>query len=287
MRNTDPSKLDKYGYCFFDKAIPLEMLDCVVAEVETFPIDEWDPISHRYVGVHRGPDAGDRRILSARLPRTRGDIQYSEIMYHDVPSTTNLSNFILEIINKALDSKHVLYNFAHVAAQGHERQSVHRDMHKIPGGLRMLTVFYAENYDVDANDGINTSILPGSKAGLPQPWDPVPIDLRHGNFFVLYSDLIHAGGAVPLSLPSDWWRKVGFLGLATFPVTYQFTQGIHVPFWAFKKHPVESTKPRCSMEKCRKNPTDKCFVCGRTMQRPCGRTVPCSHDKHNKQNVTP
>ena len=78
---------------------------------------------------------------------------------------------------------------------------MHRDMHKILVGLRALTVFYAENYDLDANDGTDTIILPGSRAGLPQPWDPVPIDLHRGNFFVLFSDLIHTGGVVPLSLP--------------------------------------------------------------------------------------
>ena len=47
VHNTDPSKLDEYGYCFFDKAIPLEMLDRVVAEVDTFMMDQWDPIFHR------------------------------------------------------------------------------------------------------------------------------------------------------------------------------------------------------------------------------------------------
>ena len=126
-----------------------------------------------------------------------------------------------------------------------------------------MTLFYAENYDLDANDGTDRIILPGSRAGLPQLWDPVPIDLRRGNFFVLYSDLIHAGGVVPRSLPAG--RKVAFPGLANFPVTYQFAQGIHVPFWAFEKHPSESAKPRCAMKKCRKNPTDKSFACNTSL----------------------
>ena len=99
MRNTDPSKLDEHGYYFFDEAIPLDMLDRVVAEVDTFPMDQWDPIFQQYPGLHRGSHACDRRILSARLPGTRGDIQYSEITYHNVPATTDLSNFILEIVN--------------------------------------------------------------------------------------------------------------------------------------------------------------------------------------------
>ena len=54
---------------------------------------------------------------------------------------------------------------------------------------------------------------------------------------------------------------MGFTGLANFPVMYQFAQGIHVPFWAFGKHPLESATAGCAMEKCRKNPTDKCYAC--------------------------
>ena len=147
---------------------------------------------------HGGRDAADRRILSAWLPATWGDILYLETTYHDLPATTDHCNIILGIVKRALDCKHVLYNSAHVANQGHERQSVHRDMHKISGGLCALTVLYAEHYDSDANDGTDAIILPSSRAGLPQPWDPEPIDLRPGIFFVFYSDLIHAGGVVPL-----------------------------------------------------------------------------------------
>ena len=85
--------------------------------------------------------------------------------------------------------------------------------------------------------------------------------LRCGDFFGMYSDLIHAGRAGPLSLPSDSWRKMGFLGLANFRVTYHLTKGIHVPLWAFEKQALVSAKPRCAMEKCRKTPTETCFAC--------------------------
>ena len=61
-RNTDPSKLDEYGFCTLNKAIPLEMLDRVVAEVDTFPMDQWDPIFQHYSVVHRGPNPSDQRI---------------------------------------------------------------------------------------------------------------------------------------------------------------------------------------------------------------------------------
>ena len=36
VRNTDPSSLDENGYCLFKKAIPYEISDSVVAEVDTF-----------------------------------------------------------------------------------------------------------------------------------------------------------------------------------------------------------------------------------------------------------
>ena len=81
-----------------------------------------------------------------------------------------VSNFILDVINN------VLYNFAHVGAQGHECQSVHRNMHKIAASRHVLTAFYADNFDLDANDGTDRTILLGSKAWVPQPWDPVPFD---------------------------------------------------------------------------------------------------------------
>ena len=63
----------------------------------------------------------------------------------------------------------------------------------------------------------------------------MPADLRRAYFFVQYFDLIRASGAVPLSLPSNSWHKVGFLNLANALVTYQLTSGIHVPLWAFSR----------------------------------------------------
>ena len=74
VRIMDPSKLDEYGYCFRDKAIPLEILDRVAAEVDTFRMDQWDPIFQQCPGVNRGPYAGDCRILSVPVLATRGNI---------------------------------------------------------------------------------------------------------------------------------------------------------------------------------------------------------------------
>ena len=286
----DPSKLDEYGYCFFDQVIPLEMLDRVLAEVDTFLMDQWDPIFQQYPGVHRGPDANDRRVLSAPLPATRGDIRHSEITYHDLPATTNLSNFILEIVNEAFDSKHILYNSAHAAPRGHERQSVHHDMHKICGGLRALTVFYVENYDLDANHGTDTIILPNIRAGLPQPWDPVPIDLRRGNFFVFYSDLIHAGGAMPLSLPANSWPKWEAWALPTSRPRINLRRGSMSHFGHSRstpRSPPSNVAQWTDGEVLYKFHGQVIRAQDRpAVQGPCGRTVPCVRDPAATTSIT-
>ena len=85
-----------------------------------------------------------------------------------------LSIFILDVINKVLGDKNEVYNCAHVGAQGDDRQSVHRGMHKIPVGHGVLTMFYAEKYDLATNNGTDTIILLESRAGLPHPRNPVP-----------------------------------------------------------------------------------------------------------------
>ena len=38
VKNTNPSKLDDHGYCFFERSIPLDMLEKVEAEVDKIPI---------------------------------------------------------------------------------------------------------------------------------------------------------------------------------------------------------------------------------------------------------
>ena len=134
MRCDHPSLAWRWGpggYWAACTTIPLELLDLMLLEVDTFLTSQWDAIFQQYPGVHRGPNAGDRRILNARMPATRGDMQYSKSTYHDLTATTDLSNFILGLINKALDCKLVLCNPAHVPAQAHKRQSVPRDMQKI------------------------------------------------------------------------------------------------------------------------------------------------------------
>ena len=94
-------------------------------------------------------------------------MQCSQITYHDLLVTMQLSNFILGVINKALDDKNEPYYCAHVGAQGHERHSVHCVMHKIPASCCVVMLFYAENYDRNANDGTDAIILPKIRAWLP------------------------------------------------------------------------------------------------------------------------
>ena len=86
------------------------------------------------------PTSGDHRILSASLLGPLCDTQYSKITHHGLPMMMELSIFILDVTNKAWDDKNELYNSTHVGAQGHNRQSVHRDIHKTPACRCVLTM---------------------------------------------------------------------------------------------------------------------------------------------------
>ena len=48
----DTSRLDKYGYCFLERAIPMDMLGWVMEEVDTFSMDQWEPIFQKYHGEY-------------------------------------------------------------------------------------------------------------------------------------------------------------------------------------------------------------------------------------------
>ena len=126
--------------------------------------------------------------------------------------------------------------------------------------------FAALDEDLYSVDGTDTVFLPHSRDGLPRPWDPIPIPLRRGDLFVLYSDLVHAGGCTPLSKPASWWRRVLFLGIATVPVTYSYTVGVHVPFWGLEESRVDGPE-RCTISGCRRKAARDCFSCG--MPRLC------------------
>ena len=158
-------------------------------------------------------------------------------------------------------------------------QSYHCDGMKVPGVKRVVSVFAALVEDLYSVDGTDTVFLPHSRDGLPRPWDPIPIPLRRGDLFVLYIDLVHAGGCTPLSKPASWWRRVLFLGIAMVPVTPSYTVGVHVPFWGSEESRVDGPEC-CTISGCRRKVAKDCFSCG--MPRLCAthegeRCPACSH----------
>ena len=125
----------------------------------------------------------------------------------------------------------------------------------------MVSVFAALDEYLYSVYGTNTVFLPHSREGLPCPWDPIPIPLRCGDLFVLYSDLVHVGGCTPVCKPVSWWRRVLFLGIATISVTYSYTVGVRVQFWGLEGcHDVDAPE-RCSISGCQKKATKDCFSC--------------------------
>ena len=130
----------------------------------------------------------------------------------------------------------------------------------------MVCVFAALDEDLYSVDGTDTVLLPHSRDGFPRPWDPIPIPLRPGDLFVLYSDLVHACQCTTLSKPASWWRHVLFLGIATVPVTYSYTVGVHIPFWGFEESRIDGPE-RCTISGCRRKAVKDCFSCG--MPRVC------------------
>ena len=141
----------------------------------------------------------------------------------------SFTNFVLSLFNNTWFGDHKAYQAAAIGANGRALQSYHRDMMKVPDGKRVVSVFAALDEDLYSLDGTNTVFLPHSREGLPRPWGPIPLPLRRGDLFVLYSDLVHAGGYTPFSKPESWWRRVLFLGIATISVTYSYTVGVRVP----------------------------------------------------------
>ena len=140
-------------------------------------------------------------------------------------------------------------------------QSYHRDMMKLPDGKRVVSVFAALYEDMYSDDGTDTIFLPHSCEGLLRPWDPIPIPLRRDDLFLLYGDLVHAGGCTPLSKPASWWRRVLFLDIATISVTYSYTVGVRVPFWGLKESRDVDGPERCTISGCRRKAKKDCFGC--------------------------
>ena len=263
--NEDPSKLDGTAHLLWKRVVPMEMLDNVVEALETRPCDTWDPISNDFPGAHRGPNSGNRRMFALRLPHV--DVEGWGVGYYECEALMSFTNLVLGLFNNTFCGDHKVYQAAAIGAKGREMQSYHRDMMRFPDGKRVVSVFAALDEDLYSVDGTDTVSLPHSRDGLPRPWDPIPILLRRGDLFVLYSDLVHTGGCTPLSKPASWWRRVLFLGIATVLVTYSYRVGVHVPFWGLEESRAVDGLQRCTISGCRRKATKDCFSCG--MPRLC------------------
>ena len=226
--NEDPSKLDGTAHLLGKGVVPMEMLDKVVEALDTRPCDTWNPVFNDYSGAHRGPHSSNRRMFALRLPHV--DVEGSGVGYHACEALMSFTNNVLGLFNNTWSGDHKANQAAAIGAKGREMQSYRHYMIKVPDGKRVVSVFAALDEDLYSVDSTDTVVLPHSRDGLPRPWDPIPIPLRPGDLFVLYSDLVHAGGCTPLSKPSSWWRRVLFLGIATIPITYWYTVAVHVPF---------------------------------------------------------
>ena len=261
----DPSKLDGTAHLWCKGGLPLEMLDEVLEALETRPCDTWDFAFNDFPGVHCGPDSGNRRMLALRLPHV--DVEGSGVGCRECEALMSFTNHVLGLFNNTWSGDHKAYQAAAIGAKGREMQSYHCDMMKVPDGKWVVSLFAALDKDLYSVDGIDTVFLPHSLDGLPRPWDPIPISLRRGDLFVLYSDLVHAGGCTPLSKPASWWRRVMFLGIATVPVTLSYTVGVHVPFWISEESRAVDGPERCTIPGCRTKAAKDCFSCG--MPRLC------------------
>ena len=118
-------------------------------------------------------------------------------------------------IQKVKDSEDVVVVRAgYVRATNNKRQHWHRDRpltHKIKG--RALSVFVPCNVDIPA-DASCGRYVPLSHEGVPKPRFECPMDMEVGDMTVFTSELIHAGGAVPVGLPAGTPRKIAFNALA-------------------------------------------------------------------------
>ena len=74
-------------------------------------------------------------------------------------------------------------------------------------------------------------------------------------------DLVHLGKCALLSKPEAWWRVL-FLGIATIPVTYSYTVGIHVPFSALEDCRDVDGPERSMILGRPKKATKDCLRCG-------------------------
>ena len=136
----------------------MEMLDKVVEALETRPCDTWDLVFNYFPAVYRGPDSDNTRMIALRLPHV--GIEVSGVGYHECEALMSFTNFVLGLFNNTWSGDNKPYQAAAIVAKGREMQSYHRDMTKVPDGMRVVYVFAALDVDLYSVDGANTVFLP-------------------------------------------------------------------------------------------------------------------------------
>ena len=212
-----------------------ERLGRLKAEYEAQPWDEWTPIfNDTFPSLDRPKDTGDRRVLRAAMVADDDNITT-----HDLPEWISTGELLCKELDRMYPlQSHKLVVADYVGVTGYKRQHVHQDMRHVPLGSRTVSVFGAIARDITQVDESESYFIAESTHGLPQPWHAVPIRLHKGNAFVLPSNVVHASGCVPFDQPKDSRRTIFFFGISTDDVTYRFTCGLAIPFWA-----TQSTSP--------------------------------------------
>ena len=163
-----------------------------------------------------------------------------DITTHDFPELISTGELLFRELHRMYPlQSHKLVVADYVGVARYKRQYVHQVMRHVPLGSCTVSVFGALQRDITQVHGSESHFIAESRHGLPRPWHAVPIRLHKGNAFALPSNVVHAGGCVPFVQPKDSRRTIFFFDISTGDVTYRFTCGFAVPFWA-----TQSTGPK-------------------------------------------
>ena len=101
-------------------------------------------------------------------------------------------------------------------------------------------------------DGTQGIWVPGSQAGLPDPWVEAPFPCLAGESLVLESRTIHCGGGRSPAMPStERWRVVAFATLVDRPRDYGGNAVAFRPPWAVQRQSGGAAAPFvCSAKDC-------------------------------------
>ena len=236
VENRDPKLLQAACHLVLQGVVSEERLGQLKAEYKARPWDEWTPIfNHTFPSPDRPKDTGDRRVPQAAMVADDDDITT-----HDLLKLISTGKLLCKELDRMYPwQSHKVLVAEYLGISGHTRQHVHRDMRQVPLDNRTLFVFGAIERDVTQVDGSESYFIAESTHGFPWPWHAVPIHLHKGNALVLPSNAVHAHGCVPFDQPKDSHQTTFFFGMSSSDVTYRFTCGVAIPFWA-----TQSTSPK-------------------------------------------